>query len=93
MSKCLRVQHTDEALSSLDELSTEDTAGFTDEALQMRIFKRWVNLINRGGLYIISDEIYMAFQACSCIEVVLETTTRMLLVKYTTTDGDFQFHW
>ena len=61
-SKLLRVQYKDEALTVLEEMSTEDTAGSTDETF-LSYSRRWINLINRGGLYVISDEVYMAFQA------------------------------
>lgn len=97
-SKRLGVQYRDEALSALEEMSTEDTAGSTDETF-LSYSRRWVNLINRGGLYVISDEVYITFQAMELAfqEYLCRGTagnhSKDTAVKYITDDGDVQFYW
>ena len=53
--------YRDEALATLDDLSCEDTAGSADETFLS--YSRWVDLINQGGLCVVSDEVYTAFQS------------------------------
>ena len=88
--------YRDEALTTLD-LSCEDTGGSTDETF-LSYSRRWVDLVNRGGLCVVSDEVYTAFQATElAIQEYLQRGTigkyKDDAVEYVTSDGDVQFHW
>ena len=61
-SKRVRVQHKDEALATLDDLSKEDSSSSAEETFLM-YSRRWIDLVDRGGLYVVSDEVYMAFHS------------------------------
>jgi hypothetical protein len=96
-SNRIKMYYRDEALTTLDDLSHEDTTESTDETF-LSYSRRWVNLVNRGGLYVVSDEVYTAFQA---MELALQeylqrgsvgNFSKDAAVEYITND-DVQFHW
>ena len=76
----------------------EDTAGSTDDTF-LSYSRRWINLVNRGGLYVVSDEVNTAFQAMElAFQEYLRRGTvgkynRDAAVEYITNDGDVQFFW
>ena len=88
----------DEALATLDDLSHEDSSTSAEETFLM-YSRRWIDLVNRGGLFVVSDEVYMAFQS---MELALqEYLNRVALgkhkkedaIQYIVDDGDVQFFW
>ena len=97
-SKRIKIKHQDEALCALNDLSSEDAAGTTDDTF-LSYSRRWINLVNRGGLYVVSDEVYTAFQAMElAFQEYLRRGTvgkynRDAAVEYITNDGDVQFFW
>ena len=92
------MHYRDEALATLDDLSREDTSGSTDETF-LSYSRRWIDLVNRGGLYVVSDEVYTAFQAMElALQEYLQRGTvgkynKDAAIEYITNDGDVQFHW
>ena len=97
-SKRIKMYYRGEALATLDDLSCEDTAGSTDETF-LSYSRRWIDIVNRGGLYVVSDEVYTAFQAMElALQEYLQRGTvgkynKDAAVEYITNDGDVQFHW
>ena len=61
--------HIDEAFMILECLSNEDTSESDEQESVLSYTRKWVDLVNRGGLYVINDCVFSVFQA---IELALQ---------------------
>jgi len=80
-----------------------DLLDSSDDADTETSFEDWLNTVDRGGLWRVSDTTYMVFQSME--EVVREhfrkanmcilssSATKDLLISRITTDEDVQFNW
>ena len=72
-----------------------------DECTFLEYTKRWIATIDRGGLFHISDEVYLFFYQVECIvrKLLLEVLTintqhgRKEIIDEVTSNDTVQFHW
>ena len=91
-----------EYLTCLDRMRESSAEKDVNDCVSyMEYTKRWIQLVDRGGLFHISDEVYSFFYEVECLvrkflfEIVQDTRehSKDEIIDEVACDGGVQFHW
>ncbi len=93
------MSHKEEILSVLSQISTKGPSKSNEESI-LSYTRKWVNLVNRGGLTTVGDDVYLAFQALEIAvkeflgrSIPSQKKDKQQVIEYISNDEDVQFFW